>query len=237
MSVIFTLKGRSSTLSIDFNIPLELDPNHQYGLALIGFYSYNTIPNISENYFYYHEEGGETKKIHIPTGTYEISDIADYLERFLLPEKVITPTKSTFSLRPNNNTLKCEIYHQSHYIDFTKSNSLGKLLGFSSRVLSPGIVHESDLPVQIVQVRTIHIDCNITEGAFYNNQPSHTLYEFPLSVDPGYAIDEIPKNLIYLPVLKNKIYNLTLNILDQNFNSVNFRGEDIIVRLELKKWS
>lgn len=99
-----------------------------------------------------------------------------------------------------------------------------------------GKVHESDLPVQIVKVRTIHIDSNITIGSYYNDKPTHTIYEFAIQDDPGFAIDEVPKNLIYLPVFKRTINNITLDILDHNFKLVNFRGKEIIIRLELKRW-
>lgn len=237
MSEIFTLIGRTPTLSIDFANPIQLDPNYQYGLALIGFHSYNTIPNIDENNkFYYLDKKSQQNFIEIPSGAYEITDIENYLSKELVGNEI--EPGNLFYLKPNNNTLKCEIFHRKFDIDFKPKDSLAKLLGFSHKVLKAGKVHKSDLPVNIVKVRTIHIDSNITAGAYYNNRPAHTLYEFPISVDPGYSIDEIPKHLIYLPVVaRNAINNITLKVLDQDFNLVNFRGEEIIIRLELKKWS
>jgi hypothetical protein len=90
--------------------------------------------------------------------------------------------------------------------------------------------------VDIVKVRTVQINCNITTGAFYNHHPSHSIYEFAIGVNPGFAIDETPRNLCYLPIInKREIPNITLNIVNQNFKPVNFRGEKVIVRLELKK--
>lgn len=242
MSQIFTLSGRSSTLSVDFYNPIELDPLYDYSLALIGFHTYNSIPNVEEgvnNKFYYWEFGDKTKEkvINIPTGSYEISDIESYLQKKLIPSGVtqIEEHSDYFSLKPNNNTLKCEI-KSKHEINFTPKDSLATLLGYSTQVLEPNILYQSDLPVKIVKVITIHVDCNITAGAFYNNKPSHTIFEFGLKVDPGYAIDIEPNNLIFLPVTnKSEIHNITLTILDQNSEPVNFRGEEIIVRLELRK--
>lgn len=253
MSLIFTLKGNSSTLTIDLVNPIQLDIDSDYGIALIGFHSYNSIPNIEEGKkFYYWENNDKNKEeviINFPAGSYEISDIED----FLLKQIVSTATdeenleleesgfsnenlESVFSLKPNNNTLKCEIYSSDLYINFVPSDSIGSILGFSKKLLPPGEVHSSDLPVNIVKVRTIHIDCNLTTGAFYNDRPSHTIYEFAVNDNPGFAIDELPKNLLYLPIIqKRDITNITLNILDQNFQPVNFRGEEIIVRLELRK--
>lgn len=248
MSVLFTLKDRSPILSIDLPTPIELDPNYQYGIALIGFHTYNSIPNIDENnnkFCYYETKAGfddflnENKKvIEIPSGAYEISDIEEFLKKKLLPEeKYRSDSEELFFLRPNRNTLKSEIYHKDFAIDFSKDNSIGKLLGFSKIILPPNQIHESDIPVNIVKVQTIHIDSNITGGAFYNNRPSHTIYEFSVDSDPGYSIDEVPRNLIYLPLTTSRIYNITLKVLDQDSELVNFRGEEIIIRLELKKWS
>lgn len=244
MSQIFTIRGRGqedrgTTLSVNFTTPIELNPQYDYALALIGFHTYNSIPNIEEevnNKLYYWEQGDRTKEkvISIPTGSYEIHDIETYLQSQIVPKGAKDPNEH-FSLKPNNNTLKCEI-RSKHEINFTPTDSLASLLGYSARELKPDILHQSDLPVQIVKVITIHIDCNITTGAFYNNNPSHTIFEFAPSVNPGYAINIEPKNLIFLPVNnKREINNITLEILDQNSESVNFRGEEIVVRLELKK--
>lgn len=241
MSLLFTLKGVSSTLSIDFVNPLQLSNENTYGLALVGFHSYNSIPNIEEgrnNKFYYFENGDTSKErvITIPTGSYEISDIENLINIHVPKIKDSEGVKiNSISIKPNNNTIKCEVFSSVHSINFTHPDSIGYILGFSAKVLEVNKTHASDLPVNIVKVRTIHIDSNISVGAFYNDRPSHTIYEFAVSVDPGFAINETPKHLIYLPVNKTEIYNITLRILDQNFEPVNFRGEEIIIRLELKQ--
>lgn len=235
MSLLFTLKGRSSTLSTDFSPPITLDSNYNYGLALLSFHSYNSIPNIeddSEIHFLRKEDNREIEKIiiKIPEGSYEISDIEEYIRKKL---KVSKNTEDTFSLKPNNNTLKCEIFSKIYWIEFTQG--IADILGFSKNQLQPNVVHSSDLPVKIIKVRTVHLDCSITVGAFHNSRPSHTIYEFAIECDPGFAIDETPQHLIYLPVInKEEIYNITIKVLDQDFRPVNFRGEEIIVRLELK---
>jgi len=256
MSIVFTIKGRTSTLSIDFVNPIELKPGFQYGLGLIGFYTYNTIPNVEENtYFFYVENNRINKQISIPSGTYEIGDIENYIKQHLSSNNDVDnddnnnnnnnddddddddDDQPSFFLRANNNTLKSEIFHSTHSIDFTKENSLGPLLGFSNnRILEPGVIHESDTPVNIIKVRTIRIDANITEGAYLNERPSHTLYEFSVMSEPGFSIDIVPASPIFHPVSARSIHNITLNILDQDSNPVNFRGEEIIIRLELKKW-
>lgn len=236
--MLFTLKGHSSTLSTDFSPPIKLDSNYSYGLALLSFHSYNSVPNVEDGsqISLIRKEGNEVKEkkiIKIPEGSYEIADIEAYVRKKLNVPK--NTEEEIFSLKPNNNTLKCEIFSKMYWIDFEKDAGISHILGFSRKLLPPRVLHSSDLPVKIIKVRTVHLDCSITVGAFYNDRPSRTIYEFAIESDPGFAIDETPRHLIYLPVLnKEEIYNITIKVLDQNFRAVNFRGEEIIVRLELK---
>nr|WP_253308887.1 hypothetical protein [Rickettsia endosymbiont of Ceutorhynchus assimilis] len=171
--------------------------------------------------------------IEIPTGSYEIADIERYLQNQLATNGS-SGADNLLSLKPNNNTLKCEL-KSAYDIDFEPQDSIGQLLGFSPLILDANTLHESDIPVEIIQVTTIRIECNIISGSYYTNNPSHTLYEFTPTVDPGYSIIVEPRNLIYLPVNRSRIDNITLNILDQEARPVNFRGEEIVVKLELKK--
>lgn len=141
-----------------------------------------------------------------------------------------------FKLVPNLNTLKCEL-HSSHTIDFTQKGSIGPLLGFSKRLLRANFVHESDYAINIQKVNAILIDCNIATGSYKNGQLVHTLYEFFPNVDPGYRIIEQPSSLIYLPVNTQTINNITIRLVDQDGDLINFRGEKITVVLHLKKLS
>lgn len=222
MSYTFTLKGKSSVLSDIYYPPISLDREKQYALGLIGLHTYYTIPNIYEgnNKIYYNDE-----KILIPDGSYEISDIENYLKDVL--------PKDSISLKPNNNTLKCEI-ESKFSINFEPKDSIGRMLGFSNKVLEPNIKHESDLPVEIIKVATIRVECNIITGAYYDARLSHTLYEFSPQVEPGFSINLEPQHVIYLPVNTTQIDNIRLELKDQDGRLVNFRGEPIVVRLELK---
>jgi hypothetical protein len=207
----------------------------EYTLGLIGLHTYNSIPNIDvgNNEFYYDGD----KKITIPPGVYEISDIETFLQNALAGEGASENEKKTaISLKPNNNTLKCEII-SSFSIDFTQRDSIGRMLGFSARLLSANTKYESDLPVNIIKVVTIRVDSNITTASYYDTRLSHTLFEFAPSVQPGYSMNIEPRNIIYLPINTTRIDNISLRLVDQSGDPVNFRGEQIVIRLELKRLS
>lgn len=241
MSRTLTLTGKSHTLSHDFFPPLDLNDG-DYVIGLINFHTYNSIPNVDEwnNKFYY-----DDKVIGLPVGAYEIEDINNYLRLmigdpgahnvFELNEHPSLPTNENFiTLHANNTTLKCELLSNCK-IDFTHDDSIGSLLGFSKRILKPGIIHKSDFSVNIVKVNSIQVECNIVTGAYRNDKLVHTIHEFYPSVPAGYKIIETPRNVIYLPVNVRTIHNLTLRICDQDGNLVNFQDEIITTRLHLRK--
>lgn len=240
----FTLTGNSNILTSSYFPPIELNPNFSYGLGLVGFSSYNSIPNVHDgnNKFTYYDKPLSDKQlellnqnklskdlqrtISIAHGAYEITEINEYLQYKLGKDNIL--------LRPNNNTLKCEL--QSKYtLDFRDSDSIGRLLGFAKEIKLPNKLHSSDTLVEIVKVINIRIECNVTSGAYYNNQLSHTIFEFDVNVEPGYRLTKEPTNIIYLPVIKNSIDNITLSVVDQDGDLVNFGNEKITIRLELRQ--
>lgn len=220
----------SANLVCNFFPPLELYGGDWY-VGLMDFTTYNSIPNIIEgkNNILPVLVDDVWKNVNLPTGTYEITDIETYVNKQL---------GKAISLRPNNNTLKCELYSK-YKIDFTQSpnNNIGRMLGFKNKqVLEAHKTHESDAPVDIIKVNTIQVQCNIVQGSYRNGEREHTLHSFYPTVEPGFKIVEIPKNVTYLQVNVQRVDNIILSLVDQDGDTVDFRGEIITVRLHLKRW-
>lgn len=220
MSYTFSFSGKESKLTSTFYPPLELKNNYQCGLIL--FSTFNSMPNIDDhnNLFYY----GNTN-IVIPRGTYELEDLSDYLEKHI--------KNCSLNISCNNNTLKCTIFC-TEKVDFSKPNTIGKLLGFDGKILQPNKSHESLYPVNILPSPTIKIECDIVNGSFSNGKPKHIIYEFAPNVPPGYKIIEKPNEILYFNLTHNSIETITVKILDSKDQLANFRGEDIVVLLHAK---
>lgn len=237
MSRTFTLQGNSNILEADFCPPIDISDG-PYDMALISLSTYNTIPNIEggENKFYY--DGG--KVITIPMGSYEIDDIEKYLQtelKKIYGEKIKLENDEEFLLlRANTNTMQTELKCKFN-VDLGKQDSIAKILGFSkSKILKANEWHTSDSEISIIKVASIRVECNIIQGAYYDGEQSHTIYEFTPQVPPGYKIIIEPSHIIYLPVSSsNSFSNITLALVDQNRKPINLRGETTIIRLELKK--
>lgn len=230
-SITLTLTGTTSTLSANFHPEIELDKRFDYSCALLDFYTYNSIPNVHESnnkVFYMYK--GQAEIFEIPIGSYEISEIAEYLNSYFASKRI------KFELKGNKNTLKCIIECDRELtLDFTMMGSIGPLLGFDERIVFDRDYHVSDHTVQITHITSIRVDCDLTTGSFHNGGSSHTLYEFSPSVSPGYKISEQPKNLIYLPIVRKRINTLNISIVDQDGQLVDLRGEKVTCRIHIKK--
>lgn len=225
MSITLTLSSNSSELSANYFPPIEL--NESYECALTGFHSYNSIPNVDiyNNVFHIGEY-----VIKIPIGSYELNDIVDYIQE---QYKRFSP-RNEIKIEANNNTMQVKVYCSNDVIYFDRENSIGTLFGFNKKTLLPKIDHYSDLPVNIFKVNIVRVESNIAVNTYMNNSQSHSLHEFAINVPPGYKIDEIPRNLIYLPINCREISSLNLRVVDQHGDLINFRGEEITIRIHLK---
>lgn len=226
MSRTFTVSGKSPILHSTYLPPIELG-NSSYECCLIDFQSYNSIPNVDNDNNLFHIGDNIIK---IPIGSYELQDIANYLET---EYKTIHENRS-IEIKANNNTLKVEIMSSHDPIYFDKEKSIGKLFGFTEKILESGKKHTSNLQVDILKVNAIQIHCNIVTGSFMNGSPTHILHEFALNVPPGYKLVERPMNLIYLPVNVKEIGRLEIKIVDQEGRFINFREEEITLRIHIR---
>lgn len=228
MARTISLNGNTSVIEENFFPPIEL--KRDYECALIDFYMYNSIPNVDENNNLFHIDD---KTIKIPIGSYELDDIVNIIYSEMKKQSI----ENTLTIKSNSNTLQVEITTAKFPIYFNKKNSIGGLFGFSKNtVLSPNSNHTyiSELPVNIMKINTIRIECNIISGSYVNNTPSHSLYEFGMNVPPGYKMNVLPHNLIYLPINTKEISTIKIQITDQNGELLNLRGENITIHIHLR---
>jgi len=121
-------------------------------------------------------------------------------------------------------------------IDFTYPNSINTILGFDSSFYggSTSEKYTSRNDIDILSVNSIYVNCDLITNSYVNGVAAPVIYSFFPNVAPGYKVVERPHNLIYLPVNKTFINNVTVWLTDQNGNILNFKGQ-ISIRFCLRK--
>lgn len=226
-----TLTGNSSSLSSNFYPEIQLNERYNYSCCLLDFFTYNSIANVdstNNTLSYSTTEKTPVKTIIIPVGSYEMEEIAEYIN------STFEDLKLKFKMSGNRNTMKCAIYTDL-FIYFDQPNTIGALLGFNKKILQKSSMYVSNNIIDIQRVNSIRIDCDLTAGSFYNGKSTHTLYEFCPSVRPGYKINLQPRNLIYLPITRRRISTLNISIVDEFGKLIDFRGEKITCRIHIKR--
>ena len=192
MSFTIRLNATESVLAADFFPPINLSCDYEIGL--IGLSAWNSIANINESNNLFHYDGN--KHIEIEPGSYKLEDIENFLNLELKERHQKNPLPDTapkalieqpLYITGNHQTLRSEIYCRCK-IDFERERNLGSILGFNPAKLDAFKKYESDNVVNILQVESIRVQCNIVHYSFSNGEAMHTLYEFFPDVSPGYKI-------------------------------------------------
>ena len=240
MSFVLELSGNESILRADYFPSIILDEDHE--IALLSFQGWNSMANITpENNKFYYTVGNKHQIVQVETGSYEITDIEKYLQRALRPEHLKNPLKpeqkqeTSILLSGNNSTFRTEIISR-YPIDFTKPQNIGQVLGFSDKQkCEPFKRCSSQDTIKILSVETIDLHCNLIKNSYYNDQKSQILHQVCILEPPGYKVNEMPSNLIYLPLTTREISSVVLSLRDQAGKLIDFRKEHINIRLHLRK--
>lgn len=227
-SYLLSFSDDKSVLNGYYYPPISLSPDSEIALLSFStFYSYANVTHSNNNFYY-----DNNKHIVIPVGCYELEELNTYLSK-KLKETDPENRDNLINLVGNRNTLKAELTCE-YSVDFKRRGTINKLLGFEEKVLNRRTTYESKQVVKILQIETINIICDLVNNTYQNSDLTHILYSFTPSVPPGYAINEVPSTVVYLPLNTTEINQIQIRICDQNFNLIDNRKEQIYVKLHIK---
>lgn len=232
MAFQISLTSRSSEIIREYKEGIPLEGPYEVGLKHFTFW--NTVYNVTSNnnsmkLIHLADKGSVVHMITIPEGIYELDDILN----FLVNNNDIQESRTSFSL--SKTTFKMKIYTE-WIIDFREENSIGKLFGISKQLMRPYTTIYSDRPVDIFNINTVKICCNLIRANIDDLKRNvNTLYDFPLdTAKSGSKIIKEPNPICYFGVHTDKIYELVIRITDQNDNLIDFRGELINLTLDFR---
>ena len=236
MARAFQVSLNSTTSDISREYPEGIHLVGDYEVGLKHFVCWNTVYNInSENNSLKISKQTPDNKVNIqyitiPHGLYEIDDLLNLIQY----DKIARAVNLTIML--NRNLLKIKLVCLSASIDFTPDDSIGKILGFSKKVIPPYVSAISDLPVEIFSINTIKIGCNLIQSNIEDTKRNvNTLYDFPLDNSKiGAKIIKEPNPICYFTINTDCIYEIRITITDQNNKLIDFRGETISLTLDFR---
>lgn len=227
MSYTFTITGNTATIDQHIHPAVCLGPG-TWEICLLNFDTFNSIPNIdAHTVIYFGSNSSQLKKVVLPIGSYEISEITDFINNQL-------GEKDVFQLVANRNTLQTKLFSK---FDISMPESLANLLGFYKRKFEGGIWHKADRTPNILPVTTIRISCNIAQGAFLNGRKTNVIHELPINVPSGFRLLDRPTIPIYYNINTKEITTISISLTDQLGKAINNRGENFSIQLHLKKGS
>jgi len=247
-STQIVVSENSTKIKTTFNPRLELDRTRKYEIALVNLETYYSFPNLSDkkNIFRYSpgfievrrgDEDDSTRRrqwveVQISEGSYDLIDIAETIK---IAMKRNEHNDESVEITANTNTLKSVLEIQGDFqVDFRARNSIASVLGFRNQVYKEGI-HESDSVVNILSINSILVNVDVIGRSYVNGRTKNTIYSFFPTVSPGYKIVENPRNLVYLPVILDKINKMETVVTDQNGKQLNLRGENLTIRYHLRE--
>jgi len=79
------------------------------------------------------------------------------------------------------------------------------------------------------------VNVDVIGGSYVNGRTKNTIYSFFPNVSPGYKIVENLRNLVYLPVILDKINKMETVVTDRSGRQLNLRGENLTIRYHLRE--
>ena len=228
--------GNSSQLSTQFTPVLDFGSDCQYEMALQSLETYYSFPNIDgdNNKMRVSLDDGKTFSVlALPTGCYDITDIATEVERLIIARG---GKKGDVKIEANKNTFQCILTLKTNVIvDFRTegTNTLRTVLGFDEKLYKVGR-NESEHVVQIMRVNSILVYCDVIGSSYLNETMKPIVFSFFPDASPGDKIICHPQTLMYLPVTMSLISRMTCYLTDQTGRLLDLRGEELTLKFHIK---
>lgn len=205
----------------------------------IGVYEFEDLRRHIENQFRRKISGKKVRTALVGPDFVSVDTKVISMKRVPIQEENEENDSQAVYLSVNTNTLKTKvvIMKTGLSLDFSKSNSIGPLLGFTTTKILNKVKHNynSDSLINICGVSVVLVQCNLVTNSYINSKPAHTLHEFFPQVQPGYKICEVPTSRTYLPITERRITHVTVALTDQNSKLIDLRGEDLSVTLHFQE--
>ena len=237
-------KMTSNKEKIFFDEPIS-HHSGKYQMGVASFSAWNTVFNItSANNNFRYSNYTLWRDIRIAPGAYQISQINEAIHRQLdwNGDLFNQPSEEfPIELYADKATQKSVVEFKvgpgvtfRYKVDFKPINSIGKLLGFTERIIDHDSgINMSDNKVDIIAIDKVHLHCNVIRGSILNGKNSDILYSFHLDKPPGFQIFYKESFIQFKTVTTDKLESIYFEFRDDDGKPVSFQGETITFTLIL----
>lgn len=187
------------------------------------FYQTNSSNNILTG-----SVGGQSYNFTIPVGNYTATELAATITTLFTGASITCSV--TYDKKTNNMTFTAG---SNVTITLSSASTLLQQIGFSSiGVLSGTTTLSSSQSVNVSPLRVLYVKCNnLSVNNRYNNTTSNVIANVPLETSRNGITFYKAHSNISSEVYDEKIDLLSISIVDENDDPVDFRGVDITLSL------
>jgi hypothetical protein len=248
-----------SHISFNLNPPLEIKGAQRCSICVDEASLWWTSPNISSNLgnnkLYFSAKKASTNSLHnfvftIPNGLYNIESLNTWVQSEMHNQDVFIENETTAAVYPFEFT---EGYHLSKVqikinavdcsIDFSNSDDISDLLGFTNSISAPGagnvpkyILGNQNAKFNHIEYFLLHTNL-VDEGIPVSNRLHNTIARIPITSKVGYTQLYNPTREKWLSannLLNEKVSQVYFTITDQNNKAIDMNGDPWSVSIILK---
>lgn len=228
MASLLILDSAGSSKSEDFTTEFDIPFNFKR-IALQSFsmwVSWNNIDKDNNQFSYF--DGSKWTLVTIPDGNYTSRELNNYLANYFGVED--PPVKFGINFARQRFVLKLAEHYK---VDF-KPSRLFDVLGFEPRIYDKPEEEARFIANISKGVDSIHIHCDVIEGAHLGRYSSEILYSFTPQNPPGSLISKEIREPLYFKVKKDNIQRIRMRVTDQHGHLIDLNGQQVLYRLLVK---
>ena len=215
----------------EYNLPLiEIPDGFHIYLSVVSClipYSFYNI-NSSNNTLFYSVGGGDSNRLTIPIGNYNVNSLLSVLK---------TNISSAFTITYDNIKNKFTFTHTTNDFMFMSSSTCLQILGFNNNItiLSTSLSLTSVNCVNVYNIRSIQVNSNLITYNINKVQKNNfcILCSVPITCTPFSLIEYINRTNFKTNLFLNKISNIKIKLTDDNGNLIDLNGCHYSLTLQL----
>ena len=192
------------------------NPNKDMALANLSiYYTWKNVKSIYKNNKFKISASTWNKTFDLPDGSYNISEIQDYIEYIIKKHETIGENASIL-IYANTISNRIVFKIKSGYKLELLSKETMKLLGSTSSIIDADKNSENVPKLENVEVVLVH--CNLVNNSY--QQHSRILFPFVPTKQYGHLISISPHSLVLLKAMNTEFSEIEIWFTDQNNNAL-----------------